>query len=45
MKTSTTSATVMLKAIDLELRAILLSDLFVFKTTKENKRGTLKKAA
>jgi hypothetical protein len=45
MKTSTTTATVMLKAIDIELRAILLNDLKLFKTNNENKQVTLKKAA
>jgi len=44
MKTST-KTTVMLKAIDLELKALLQKDIECFKMMKENKRATMKKAA
>jgi hypothetical protein len=44
MKTST-STTVILKGIDLELRALLQRDLEHFKMIKENKQAMDKKAA
>jgi hypothetical protein len=44
MKTST-STSVILKAIDLELKALLQKDLERFKQNKENKQSILQKAA
>ena len=44
MKTSTNS-TVILKAIDLELKALLNRDIQNFKMMKENKQADIKKAA
>ena len=44
MKTST-KTTVILKAIDLELKALLQQDIEIFKMIKENKQGSMKKAA
>jgi hypothetical protein len=44
MKTST-NATVISKAIDLELRMLLQQDLERFKMMKENKQASIKKAA
>ncbi|MDB4902351.1 MAG: hypothetical protein JWQ63_1632 [Mucilaginibacter sp.] len=44
MKT-TTKTTVILKAIDLELRALLQKDIEQFKMNQENKQGPVKNAA
>ena len=44
MKTSTTT-TVMLKAIDLELKAMLKQDIENFKTNQGSKQVAVKKAA
>ncbi len=44
MKTSTNTS-VILKAIDLELKALLQKDIERFKMIKENKRATIKTAA
>jgi len=44
MKTST-NTTVILKALDLELKALLQQDLERFKMNKENKQVAIKKAA
>jgi len=44
MKT-TTDTHVMLKAIDIELRALLQQDLKQYKAAKENKQAYVKKAA
>ena len=44
MKT-TTKTTVILKAIDLELKALLQKDIEHFKMNLENKQGSVKHAA
>ncbi len=44
MKTLTSTA-VVLKAIDLELKALLQKDLKQFKMNQENKQASIKKAA
>jgi hypothetical protein len=44
MKTSTNTR-VILKAIDLELKALLQKDLELFKMNQENKQAQVKKAA
>ncbi|MDB5007199.1 MAG: hypothetical protein JWQ84_2451 [Mucilaginibacter sp.] len=44
MKTSTHTS-VLLKAIDLELKALLKQDLERFKAMQENKQAQIKKAA
>ena len=44
MKTST-NTTVILKAIDLELRKLLKKDLENFRTVQQNKQEAVKKAA
>ena len=44
MKTSTNTS-VILKAIDLELKALLQQDIERFKMIQENKRALIKKAA
>jgi hypothetical protein len=44
MKTST-NTTVILKAIDLELKALLQNDLKNFKLNRENKQAQIKTAA
>ena len=46
MKTSTnTNTNVLLKAIDIELKALLQKDLKKFKMSQENKQADYKKAA
>jgi hypothetical protein len=44
MKTSTNTR-VILKAIDLKLKALLTKDLQHFRTVQENKQASIKKAA
>jgi hypothetical protein len=45
MKTLNTNDTVILKAIDLELKALLQKDLERFKMNKHNNQVVIKKAA
>ena len=45
MKASTTSTSVIIKALDIELKALLQQDLERFKANLQNKQAALKKAA
>jgi hypothetical protein len=45
MKTSSTHTAVILKSIDLELKALLQKDLELFKMTQQTKQVAINKAA